>query len=685
MKRFSFLLVCGLAFLAMIAVAGSTWTANPAQPDPFALENQDPRSVQGAAPKRADEVRVDFKATAEPSQVAPGNVFKVIITGAPRPGFHTYPITIRAKNDAQPDTQLSRIVFEKSDDLKPLWPITEEPLARWYNHPTPAIGKYLIYDQPFTWSQDVLVTPKAQPGPRTLHLTVTYVACDEHNCQPATKTLEVPVDVTAAGAVPLNDELNQRLQTPAPAIRVVPQPPDLLTPDVTLVGLLLASMGAAVAMLFTPCVFPMIPITVTFFLKQSEQKHHNAPLTAAIYSVTIVIILSLAVLVLGKVVVELANSIWLNLGLAAVLGFFALSLFGMYDIELPAFLTRWTSAREGQGGYLGAVFMALTFTITSFTCTGPFLGPLLVVAKEAQLDLLRLIVASVAYAATFAAPFFVLALFPGLLKKLPKSGGWLNAVKVVMGFLELAAALKFLGNADITLNPGKPWFFTYDTVLVSWIALSIMCGVYLLGLIRLPHDTPQDHISVPRLVLATIFFGLGIYMTPALWGETPSGVLGQGLVAFLPLDTKPKKEPAFLDYESAWKAAVRENKLIFIDFTGVNCTNCRANELNVFTRPAVREELKRYIVVQLYNDTVPDPDLKGDEPHRQAERNAQLQVNTFGDASTPLYVILKPDPKRAIEDGKILGEVLARKAGYIHDRPEFLEMLRHPGQVRLDQ
>src|SRR5262249_34583104 len=149
-----------------------------------------------------------------------------------------------------------------------------------------------------------------------------------------------------------------------------------------------------------------------------------------------------------------ANDPWMNLALGAVLIYFALSLFGMYDIELPSFLARFTSAREGQGGLAGPFFMALTFTITSFTCTGPFIGPLLAGFGAMKVDMTTLVLAAFAYSATFAAPFFVLALFPSLLKALPKSGGWLNSVKVVMGFLELAAALKFLGNTDVALNPG---------------------------------------------------------------------------------------------------------------------------------------------------------------------------------------------------------------------------------------
>jgi thiol:disulfide interchange protein DsbD len=370
-----------------------------------------------------------------------------------------------------------------------------------------------------------------------------------------------------------------------------------------------------------------------------------------------------------------------------MLMFFALSLFGMYELELPHFLSSFTSAREGKGGYAGAFFMALTFTITSFTCTGPFLGPLLVATKEMQLSYDRLILAAFVYSATFAAPFFVLALFPSLLKTLPKSGGWLNAVKVVMGFLELAMALKFLGNMDASLHPGNPILFTYETVIAAWIALSVACGLYLLGLYRLPHDTQIESIGVLRFLLATIFLGLGLYMMPALWHKTPQGIVGQFLVSFAPLDTEQggaegqfagqQKLQWYLDYEQARAEAVKENKLLFIDFTGVNCQNCRANELGVFPQPAVREELKKFVRVQLYTDIVPRQGLSEGEAKAEAKRNSTWQAKTFDDSATPLYVIFKPDRTTLEEDGKLKGVELGRRAGYISDVSAFVDLLKN--------
>jgi thiol:disulfide interchange protein len=583
-----------------------------------------------------------------------GETFKLTITGKPRKGFHTYPITQRAANPEQVPLGLSRIKFEPTPGLQPLWPITETQ-PEWLMDPK--LGPFLVYQKQFTWKQDILVLPDAAPGQMLLRFTVHLQVCDE-TCVTGDHYFEQPITVTADPSQPLSPELQAHLTAAAPDIQVVPVP-NASGPiaDQSFLGVLLAAMGAAIAMLFTPCVFPMIPITVSFFLKQAEKKHHNAPLTACVYSLTIVVVLALAVLLLGKLIVDWANSPWLNLGLGLVLIFFALSLFGMYEIELPSFLSQFTASREGQGGYLGAFFMALTFTITSFTCTGPFLGPLLVAAKEFQLSLPKLIVAAFAYSATFAAPFFVLALVPRLLKALPKSGGWLNAVKVVMGFLEMAAALKFLANTDLTLNPGSPWFFSYDTVLCAWIALSFTCGLYLFGLFRLPHDSPIEHVGVPRMVLATIFLGLGVYMMPALWREVPTGIIGNGLVAFLPLDTRQGKEelPWRLitkpeDYEDAWKEACEKRKLIFIDFTGVTCTNCRANEKHVFPMPAVREALQQFVLVQMYTDTVPSSNLNATDAEAQARRNSTWEIQTFGEASNPLYVVMKPDEGPAIDE-----------------------------------
>jgi len=679
------------------APANAVDAAKPAkgEDDPFAPANRVEAAKPTTEPKKTGKAPataplIDFKITIEPRQVRRGETAKLLIAGTPKPGYYTYPISRRSPQ--QKDSSMNSITFAQVPGLRPLWPITETPAPEFYDPKVEGFPILLRHTKPFTWIQDILVLPDAQPGEYVLPFKLDLQVCDKRVCVKGTHSYEVVVQVTDAPPVPLSAELQQRLGAKQ-EIQVVPLPSELARKDggkagsagatptaqasapQGIWGILLAAMGSAVLMLLTPCVFPMIPITVSFFVKQSEKDHHKPLLTAGVYSLTIIVVLALAVLLLGSVIIELANNPWMNLGLGAVLIFFALSLFGMYEIELPECLARYTSAREGQGGLVGAFFMALTFTITSFTCTGPFLGPLLASVSLLDVNLGTLVLAALAYSATFAAPFFLLALFPTLLKALPKSGGWLNSIKVVMGFLELAAALKFLGNTDAALNPGDPWFFNYDTVLCSWIALSFACGLYLLGVFRLPHDSPVEHIGVLRMVLATIFIGLGLYMTPALWRVTPLGKVGEWVVAFLPLDTRPPTAAGsggaaahlswHQDYAKAWEQAVREDKLIFIDFTGVNCTNCRDNENRVFPRPEVRKELEKYVRVQLYNDTVPRPGLSPAQAKEEAKRNWDWQDKTFGDVTTPLYIIFKPAKDKPFEDGKLKGTELGRLRGTI--------------------
>jgi thiol:disulfide interchange protein DsbD len=657
LRRACLALVVGLAF------GPSAWAA--AADDPFSLANMattdnsnQPKDTLDAR-TRAILERIQFTARAEPATVQPGRTFKLVITGKPIPGNHTYAMTKRSPQ--QLDGQLSYLEYAPNEWLKPVAPISETPPIL-VNDPS---GSSLYeHDKEFTWSQDVVVLPETPQGPQTLRVKIKLQACNEKNCLLGYyPPLDVKVNVKGT-SVPLTPELQERLKAKPPTAQLVD--------ETSVWGFVLISMGAAFLMLLTPCVFPMIPITVSFFLKQSEKEHHNALLSAGVYSSTIIVVLTLAVFLLGKVVIDLANDPWLNLGLGAVLIFFALSLFGMYDIELPSFLARFTSARESKGGLAGPFFMALTFTITSFTCTGPFLGPLLAGAAELKPSYEKLILGALAYSVVFAAPFFVLALFPKLLKRLPKSGGWLNAIKVVMGFLELAAALKFIANTDLAWNPGDALFFTYETVLCAWIALSVACGMYLFGIFRLPHDSPEDHIGVVRMMFASLFVGMAVYMTPALWRVTPQGIIGKGLVAFLPLDTRLDMDWT-RDFDEAWNDATAGNKskLLFIDFTGQNCTNCRYNEKNVFTKPAVRDLMKDFVRVQLYTDFVPEEGLSSSESAEQAKRNQRLQDGTFNNVTNPFYAIVKPEkgkkPYTVDADGKLKlnGTIIGTRSGLI--------------------
>jgi thiol:disulfide interchange protein len=668
--------------------------------DPFAAAN---KAQHATAPTKVDNVDnpttrklaelIRFQVQVTPARARPGQVIYLTINGVVKEGYHTYPATQKALG--QPEGQLTRIEYEPNPVLKPLWPITESKSN--FKKEVDG-GVYLEHTRKFSLSQEILVAGDAKPGVYPLAFRIRLMVCDERGCVGPGyyPVLETKVDVDGPAA-PVSEALQRRLEGKGPPIREITPPQNLgvakqsdTAAQAGLWGLLASACVGAFLMLLTPCVFPMIPITVNFFLKQSEKEHHNPLLMASVYAGTIIILLALVMIVLGKVVITWANDPWFNLLLGGVLFFFALSLFGMYEIELPSGLARFTSAREGQGGYLGTVFMALTFTITSFTCTGPFLGALLGGVAGIQPPPGHLILAALVYSATFAAPFFLLALFPSMLRKLPKSGGWLNAVKVTMGFLEIGAALKFLANTDLAWNPGNPRIFSYDAVLCAWIALSFACGLYLIGAFRLPHDDPAEHIGVVRMMFATIFFGLAVYMTPALRRESPQGIIGEGLVAFLPpsFDGPPGKgngsqsEPRLawhLNYQTAWEEAKRDNKLIFIDFTGQNCTNCRANEKNVFVKAPVRDLLSKYVLVQLYTDFVPDSNLSPGQARLQAERNSALR-DAVGSAALPYYVIFAPHGNSPFENGNLNGQVLGRRDGLIRDVQDFARFLQEPQQ-----
>lgn len=660
------------------------------------------KSNVGAKKEKATPIddRIELSVDVTPAKTRRGEIVKLTVHGVLTPGYHTDPMTKRADSADQPASALPRFVFKEIPGLKPLPPIEETGETDF--DVVKNVGTKLVYRKDFTWSQDLLVLPESQPGPRTIEIGIHMQVCDNRTCVPAEPTFQKTIEVSNEPPVPLTPGIEKRLKEVQPPPTVVPLPAAALANEEkaappppasvrkTLLGMILLSMGAALAMLCTPCVFPMIPITVSICLNKSQKEHHNALLTAGVYSLTIIVMLTASVLLLGGLVVSLANNVWLNLVLGFVMIYFALSLFGMYEIELPRGLARFTNAHEDQGGLAGVMFMALTFTITSFTCTGPFLGPLLAAAKETEMTFKEQLITAFTYSATFAAPFFVLALFPGLTRKLPKSGGWLNAVKVVMGFIEVGLAFKFLSNSDLAFNPGRPVLFNYDTVLCGWIGLSIACGLYLLGLFRLPHDSPVEHLSVPRMLLAGMFLSFAIYLTPALWRITPQGVIGSGVVAFLPLDTRvqPGESEWTRDYDAAYKEALASGKLIFIDFTGQNCSNCRYNEKNVFPLPEIQKELKKYVRVQLYTDSVPDPSLSAREAANLGERNSELRANTFNDSSNPLYAIIQPRKQSGpfVDQGGTLQLAGADRnwvrKGLISEGqiPDFVEFLKKPLQ-----
>ena len=429
--------------------------------------------------------------------------------------------------------------------------------------------------------------------------------------------------------------------------------------------------------LLTPCVFPMIPITVSYFMKHSDGDHKRTIKLATVYSIGIIATFSLLgmllAVVFGAAGINLfAANPWVNLFIGALFLFFAFNLFGFYEISVPSgLLTKLdaiTRSEEGKGSaYLGALLMGLTFTLTSFTCTSPFIGSLLV--STAQGDWKMPLLGMLAFSVVFALPFFVLAIAPRLLHSIPRSGGWLNSVKVVMGFLEIAAAMKFLSNVDLVwgaglndsgvLNYGK--IFTRELVLMIWVVIGIAIIAYILGAFRFRHDSAVKKITPLRVLFAALFLGLCVYLATGVFGRK----LGE-LESFLPPKNSksvfnvlgnPHEELAWMtnDFQGAVDRAKAENRKVFVDFTGYTCTNCRWMEANMFILPEVRAEMEKFVLVSLYTDG------EGEV----YERQQQFQQDTFQTVALPFYAVFDAE-----------GKPIATFPGLSRDPKEFIDFLK---------
>lgn len=422
--------------------------------------------------------------------------------------------------------------------------------------------------------------------------------------------------------------------------------------------------------LLTPCVFPMIPITVSYFTNHAAGSRSKSIKLAAVYSFGIIATFTLVGMLLaifvGAAGINLfAANPWVNLLITGIFLFFAFNLFGAYEITVPTgVLTKLdsiTRSKEGEGsGVIGALLMGLTFTLTSFTCTSPFVGTILVSASQGnwKMPLLGML----AFSAVFALPFFILALMPQLISQLPRAGGWMNSVKVAMGFLEVAAAMKFLSNVDLVWKWG---IFTRDVVLAVWIAIGVILAIYLLGKFQLSHDSKPERLGAFRMFSAVIALAVSFYLLTGLFGAK----LGE-LESFLPPDLgnsstrifgKGDDELKWLpnDYAAALSKAKAENKRVFIDFTGYTCTNCRWMEANVFTKQEVEDELKKFVLARLYTDG------EGDV----YEKQQQMEQDMFGTVALPYYAIVSAD-----------GKTIASFPGLTRNTPEFVDFLKRSTQ-----
>ena len=399
--------------------------------------------------------------------------------------------------------------------------------------------------------------------------------------------------------------------------------------DNNISSFLILAMSMGFLALLTPCVFPMIPITISFFMHRSENTNSSPVKSATVYMLGIVLTFTflgmmLAILLGASGANQLAANPIVNMFIAFLFIYFAMSLFGFYEIEIPESLRRLSLQKENSEGYVGILFMALTFTLTSFTCTVQFMGLILVAASQGEW--FWPIIGMLIFSLAFASPFFFLALFPHYLTKLPQSGGWLNSVKVVMGFLELAAAFKFISNTDLVWN----WnIFTYEVVLYLWALIMLLTGLYIFGLIKFKNDSPVT-FSIQRSLFALSFILFGTYLAAGNHGYDING----NIKSYLP----PKKYQSNLvwnnNLDDAFIIAKEQNKNIFIDFTGVTCTNCRWMETNIFSINSVEELMSEYVLVSLYTDA-------GEGYLEKRE----YQINRFETAALPYYVILDNNDK----------------------------------------
>lgn len=509
----------------------------------------------------------------------------------------------------------------------------------------------------------------AETTAEALSFDVRFQLCQDTRCLPP-KTIRVSFagveDVKRTGPTytePYSDGKKVEVTPELQAKSTNQTPTDLWT-----FFWLAVSLGAL--SLLTPCVFPMIPITVSYFTNHSAGSRSNSVKLAAIYSfgiiATFTLLGMLIAIFVGAAGINLfAANPWINLLITGIFLFFAFNLFGAYEITIPTgVLTKLdslTRSKEGEGGgIIGALLMGLTFTLTSFTCTSPFVGTILVSASQGdwQMPLLGML----AFSTVFALPFFILALIPQWVSQLPRAGGWMNSVKVAMGFLEVAAAMKFISNVDLVWKWGV---FTRDVVLAVWIAIGVILTVYLLGKFQLAHDSKPERLGAFRMFSAVVSLAVSFYLLTGLFGAK----LGE-LESFLPPDLG-KAQARFLgrgeeelkwmmnDYNGALVKAKAENKRVFIDFTGYTCTNCRWMEANVFTKAEVEEEMKKFVLVQLYTDG------EGEV----YERQQQMEQDMFGTVALPFYAVVDGD-----------GKVVATFPGLTRNVAEFVDFLKKAGQ-----
>ncbi len=533
--------------------------------------------------------------------------------------------------------------------------------------------------------------------------TVEFMVCDDSSCLPPTEIdLVFLISANNANTTIANTDnskeavevaIDKNIEIPSATVdknkenvAVVAATNSNKTSNKSLLTIFIIAFFSGFAALLTPCVFPMIPMTVSFFTKQSKSKAEGVK-NAVIYGLSIVIIYVLLGLLVSAVfgadaLNALSTNVWFNVIFFFLLVIFAVSFLGAFEIVLPSSWGTKVDAQADRGGIIGIFFMALALAIVSFSCTGPIVGTLLVEAAAGG-NQIGPIVGMLGFSLALAIPFALFAAFPGWLNSLPKSGGWLNTIKVVLGFLELALAFKFLSNADLVLQ--LHWL-EREVFLSIWITIFLVLAFYLFGKIQLPHDSPLTHISVGRLSLGIVSLAFAIYMIPGLWGaplnlisafppaqhysESPYGVGFSKMSSGMPSGENseipdgahlmpPHNILAFNDYDKGLAYAKKVNKPVMIDFTGYACVNCRKMEQQVWAKDEILPILKNEVVlISLYVDDK-RPLADGEEiesklyPGKKlkyiGQKWSEFQIINYGANAQPFYVLMDHNEENLIE------------------------------------
>ena len=622
----------------------------------------------------AQESKISWSSHIEP---AGENEYNVVFTGKIAPGYHTYTLTdeFSATEFLNAEITGGELVGGPYELGTPVTEIDEFGDTAQHYYDEIVLGQKVRLSAQSAQYTGTIYTNTCTGGACSANYYDFTITVSPDNVGTVTTSASVNASANAS-QVNVDEEIGSDVKR---VQRLLSDPQAKLGSKNEAKGSLWSQILTAILwgfiMLLTPCVFPMVPMTVSFFMKGSENIA-TGRFKASMYGLFIVLIYTvpIAILILATrffggdaVTANIFNWLsthWIpNILFFVIFMVFAASFFGAFEITLPQSIVNKSDQNSDKKGLAGVFFMALTLVLVSFSCTGPIVGSVLIEATSSGGSFWAPIVVMLAFSTAFAIPFTVFAFSPSLLKKFKKSGGgWLNSVKVVLGFIEIALGLKFLSVADQTYHWG---ILDREIYLAIWITVFTLLGLYLLGKIRFAHDEPVEHLSVTRLSLVIVVFTFVVYLIPGMWGAPLKGISGylppiqthDFVVHHTGLDNEFE---IIKDFEEGLKKAERENKPIFIDVTGHGCVNCREMEARVWTDPEVKELMNKYVVVALYVDDremLPKSkwvtNLQTGEVYKiLGQANDHIANELYKTSTQPTYVLLQPNGHILIDESR---------------------------------